>query len=154
MIDNCLGVTAILLGITGVGFLSTIVATPAVIGIEAVSSVMGFLPVVGKQGINRLSLKISLEFETFIRNKEDIRKSSKMSFEKIVDIETVANEFLCRNKIGFPTFEFKFKTTFKTVFKIMFKTMFKIMFKPVFESVFKTLIKAVLKTVFKTVFEK
>ena len=46
MIDNCLGVTAIGLGITGVGFLSTIVAAPAVIGMEAVSIVIGLLRVV------------------------------------------------------------------------------------------------------------
>ena len=36
VIDNCLGVAAIGLGITGVGLLSTIVAAPAVIGMEAV----------------------------------------------------------------------------------------------------------------------
>ena len=47
VIDNCLGVTAIELGITGVDLLSTIVAVPAVIGIEAVSIVMRLLRVVG-----------------------------------------------------------------------------------------------------------
>ena len=36
VVDNCLGVTTIGLGITGVDLLSTIVAAPAVIGIEAV----------------------------------------------------------------------------------------------------------------------
>ena len=36
VIDNCLGVTAIGLDITGVGLLSTIVAAPALIGIEIV----------------------------------------------------------------------------------------------------------------------
>ena len=36
MIDNCLAVTAIGLGITGVGRLSTIVAATAVIGMKAV----------------------------------------------------------------------------------------------------------------------
>ena len=36
VIDNCLGVAAIGLGITGVGLLSTIVAAPAVIGMGAV----------------------------------------------------------------------------------------------------------------------
>ena len=41
VIDNRLGVTAIGLVITGV--LSTIVAVPAVFGIEAVSNVMGLL---------------------------------------------------------------------------------------------------------------
>ena len=49
--DNCLAVTAILLGITGVGVLSTIVATSAVIGMEAVSIGMGLLWVVGDQAI-------------------------------------------------------------------------------------------------------
>ena len=47
VIDNCLAVTAIGLGITGVSLLSTIVAAPAVIGMEAVSIVMGLLRVVG-----------------------------------------------------------------------------------------------------------
>ena len=46
VIDNCLGVTAIGLGITGVSLLSTIVAAPAVIGMEAVSIVIGLLRVV------------------------------------------------------------------------------------------------------------
>ena len=53
MIDNCLGVTAIRLGITGVGLLSTIV-----IGMEAVSIVMGLLRVIGNQAIKKMSLKI------------------------------------------------------------------------------------------------
>ena len=58
MIDNCLGVTAIGLGITGVSDLSTIVAAPAVIGMEAVSIVMGLLRVVGNRAIKRMSLKM------------------------------------------------------------------------------------------------
>ena len=49
VIDTCLGVTAIGLGITGVFILSTIVATPAVIGKEAVSIAMGLLPGVGNR---------------------------------------------------------------------------------------------------------
>ena len=57
MID-CLDVTAIGLGITGVGRLSTIVAAPAVIGMEAVSIVMGLLRVVGNYAIKKMSLKI------------------------------------------------------------------------------------------------
>ena len=56
MIDNCLGVTAIGLGTTGVGLLSTIVA--AVIGIETVSIVMGLLRVVGNRAIKKMPLKI------------------------------------------------------------------------------------------------
>ena len=60
MIDNCLGVAAIGLGITGVGLLSTIVAVaaPAVIEMEAVSIVMGLLRVVRNQAIKKMSLKI------------------------------------------------------------------------------------------------
>ena len=59
VIDNCLGATAIALSITGVGLLSTIVAAPAVIGMAAVSIVMGLLRVVGNQAIKKLSLKIT-----------------------------------------------------------------------------------------------
>ena len=58
MIDNCLVVAAIGLGITGVGLLSTIVAAPAVIGMEAVSIYIGLLRVVGNQAIKKMSLKI------------------------------------------------------------------------------------------------
>ena len=58
MIDNCLGVTAIGLGITGVSLLSTIVTAPAVIGMEALSIVMGLLRVVRNRAIKQMSLKI------------------------------------------------------------------------------------------------
>ena len=58
VIDNCLGVPAIWLGITGVSLLSTIVAAKAVIGMEALSIVMGLLRVVGNQTIKKMSLKI------------------------------------------------------------------------------------------------
>ena len=56
MIDNCLGVTAIELGITEVCLLSTIVAAPAVM--EAVSIVMGLFRVVGNRAIKKMSLKL------------------------------------------------------------------------------------------------
>ena len=58
VIDNYLGVTAIWLDITGVSLLSTIVVAPAVIGMEAVSIVMGLLRVVGSGAIKKMSLKI------------------------------------------------------------------------------------------------
>ena len=58
MIDSCLRVTAIGLGITGVSLLSTIVAAPDVIGMDAVSIVMGLLRVVGYRTIKKMSLKI------------------------------------------------------------------------------------------------
>ena len=57
MIDNCLGVTAIGLDITGVGLLSTIVSAPDVIGMETVTIAMGLLPVVGNRAIKKMSLK-------------------------------------------------------------------------------------------------
>ena len=58
MIHNCLGVTAIGLGINGVGLLSTIVAAPTVIGMEAVTIVMRLLRVVGNRAVRKMSLKI------------------------------------------------------------------------------------------------
>ena len=58
MIDNCLGVPAIGLGITGVGLLSTIVAASAVRGMEAVTIVMGLLRVVRNRAIKKMSLNI------------------------------------------------------------------------------------------------
>ena len=119
VIDNCLGVTAIGLSITGVSLLSTIVAAPAVIGMEAVSIVVGLLRVLGNRAIKKISLKIEkhekiamlavstlntissliskalsdnsisdeeyllilLEFDTFIRMKEDFRIKSKTRLE-------------------------------------------------------------------------
>ena len=58
MIDHCLGVSAIGLGITVVGLLSTIVAAPAVIEMEALTIVFGLLRVVGSRAIKKMSLKI------------------------------------------------------------------------------------------------
>ena len=58
MIDRCLGVSAIGLGITGVGLLSTIIAAPAVIGMEELTIVFGLLRVVGSRAIKKMSLKI------------------------------------------------------------------------------------------------
>ena len=58
MIDNCIGVSAIGLSITGVSLLTTIVAAPAVIGMEALSIVMWLLQVVGNRAIKKMSLKI------------------------------------------------------------------------------------------------
>ena len=58
VIDNCLGVTAIGLVITGVDVLSTIVAAPAVIGMEAVLIAMGLLRGVGNRAIKKMSLKL------------------------------------------------------------------------------------------------
>ena len=91
-IDKCLGVTAIGLCITGVGLLSTIVAAPAIIVMEAVSIVWD----------EEYSL-ILFEFEMFTRMKEDHREKYQMSLEKNGNIETEANELLRGNKIDVPT---------------------------------------------------
>ena len=53
----CLDLAAIGLGITGVD-LSTIVAAPPVIGMEAVTIVMGLFRVVRNQAIKKMSLKV------------------------------------------------------------------------------------------------
>ena len=58
MIGSCLGVAAIGLDITGVSLLSTIVAATSVIGMEAVSIVMGLLRVIGNRVIKKISLKM------------------------------------------------------------------------------------------------
>ena len=63
MIDNCLGFTAIGLGITEVCLLSTIFVAPAVIGMEAVSIVMGLLRVVWNRAIKKMSLKLEKKHE-------------------------------------------------------------------------------------------
>ena len=57
VIDSYVGVTAIGLGLTSVSLLSTIVTAPAVIGMEAVSIVMGLLRVVGNPVIKKMSLE-------------------------------------------------------------------------------------------------
>ena len=54
VIDNCLGVAAIGLCVTGVGLLSTMVAAAAVIGMKAVSIVMGLLRVAGNHANKKL----------------------------------------------------------------------------------------------------
>ena len=58
VIDNYLGVIAIGLGITDVSLLTTIVAAPTIIGMEAVSIVMGLLRVLGNRAIKKMTLKI------------------------------------------------------------------------------------------------
>ena len=56
-IDMIVGATAIGLGITGVGFLATIVAAPVMIGIESLAIVVVITKVVGCQAKKKCSLK-------------------------------------------------------------------------------------------------
>ena len=177
MIENCLDVAAIGLGITGVSLLSTIVAAPAVIGMEAVSIVMGLLLVVGNRAIKKMSLKI-----------EKHKKIAMLAISTLNTISSLISEALSDNSISdeeyslilleFETFtrmkedfRIKSKTSLEknghieteasvffnrntsTMFKTVFKTMFKTVFKPMFKTVFKTMVKTVFKTAFKTVFK-
>ena len=169
VIDNCLGVTAIGLGITGVGLLSTIVAAPAVIGMEAVSILMGLLRVVRNQAIKKMSLKI-----------EKYEKMAMLAVSSLNTISSLISKALSDNSISgeeyslilleFETFtrmkeylRIKSQTSLEKklvieklklvsclidihqplelMFKIMFKTMFKIMFKIMFKTMFKIMFK-------------
>ena len=85
MIDNCLGVTVIGLDITGVGLLSTIVAASAVIGMEAVSIVMGLLRVAGYQAIKKMSLKIDKHEEIAMLAVSSINTISRLISKALSD---------------------------------------------------------------------
>ena len=89
MIDSCLGVTAIGLGITGVSLLSTIVAAPAVIGMEAVSIDMGLLRVVGNRAIKKISLKIE--------------KHEKIAMLAVSTLNTISSLILTLSVVSFQT---------------------------------------------------
>jgi hypothetical protein len=55
-VDNALAGLSLVVGAAGVGLLSTIVAAPVVIGMEAVTLVAGVLSIIGKQVSRKLSL--------------------------------------------------------------------------------------------------
>ena len=84
MIANYLDVTAIGLGKTGVGLLSTIIAAPAVIGIEAVSIVRGLLRVVGNQAIKKLYLKIAKHEKIAMLAVSELNAISRSHFKSII----------------------------------------------------------------------
>ena len=100
MIDNCLGVATIGLGITGVGLLSTIVAAPAVIGMEAVSIFMCLLRVVGNQAIKKMSLKID-EIQEILIAERDKRNELSTNYNRGVNIIGVIDNCLGVTVIGF-----------------------------------------------------
>ena len=88
VIDNCLGVTAIGLGKAEVSLLLTIVATPAVIGMEAVSIVMGLLRVVGNRAIKKM-LKI-----------EKLEKIAMLAVSMLNAISSLISKALSDNSIS------------------------------------------------------
>ena len=107
VIDNCLGVTAIGLRITGVGLLSTIVAAPAVIGMEAVSIVMGLIRVLGNHAIKKMSLKIEKH--------EKIAMLAVSSFNTISSLisKALSDDFIPDEEYSLILFEFETFTRMK-----------------------------------------
>ena len=104
MIDNCLGVTVIGLDITGVGLLSTIVSAPAVIGMEAVSIVMGLLRVVGNRTIKKMSLKIEKHEEIAILAVSTLNTISSLISKALAD-DTISDEEYSLILLEFETFK-------------------------------------------------
>ena len=94
VIDNCLGVTAIGLGITGVGLLSTIVAAPAVIGVGAISIVIGLLRVVGNREIKKLSLNIEKHEKIAMLAVSELNTISRFMWKALSDDSISDEEYL------------------------------------------------------------
>ena len=179
VIDNCVGVTAIGLRITGVSLLSTIFAAPAVIGMKAVSIVMGLLRVVGNRPIKKMSLKIEKheKIEMLAGSTLNIISSH---ISKALSDDSISDEEYALTLLEFDTFtqmkedlRINFKMSLEKTgnieteasaclieirqlhrLELMFKTMFKTMLKTVFKAVLKTMFKTVFNTAFETMFEK
>ena len=116
VIDHCLGVVAIGLGITGVGLLSIIVAAPAVIGMKAVSILMGLLRVVGNQAIKTMSLKIEKHGKIVMLDVATLNTISSLMSKALTD-DTISNEEYTLILLEFETF-----TQMKEDLKIKSKT--------------------------------
>ena len=103
LIDNCLGVAAIGLGITGVSLLSTIVAAPAVIRMEAVSIIMGLLWVVGNHANNKLSLKIEKHEKIAVLAVSSLNTISSL-ISKVLSDDSISDEEYSLILLKFETF--------------------------------------------------
>ena len=103
VIDTCLGVTAIGLGITGVSLLSTIVSVPAVIGMEAVSIVMELLRVVGNRATKMLSLKIEKHENIAMLSVSSLNTISSL-ISKALPNDTISDEDYSLLSLEFETF--------------------------------------------------
>ena len=115
VIDNCLGVTAIGLGITGVDLLLAIVAEPAVIGIEAVTIVRQLLWVVGNRAIKEI-LKIEKHEQVSMLAVSALNTiSSLMS-------KAISNEFISDEEYSLILLEFETFTRMKEDLRIKSKT--------------------------------
>ena len=103
MIDHCLGVSAIGLGITGVGVLSTIVAPPAVIEMEALTIVFGLLRVVGSRAIKKMSLKIEKHEKISMLAVSSLNTISSLMSKELTD-DTISDEDYTLILLEFETF--------------------------------------------------
>ena len=171
MIDNCLDVTAIGLGITGDGLLSTIVAAPAVIGMEAVSIVMGLFRVVGNHAIKKMSLKIEKHEKIVMLAVSSLNAISSLISNALSD-ESISDEEYSQILLEFEMFSRmkedrgeKSKTSLEklVIWKLKLMNCFveirlvfrlEFVYETVFETVFKTIFNALFKTILKAVFEK
>ena len=116
VIDNCLGVTTIGLGITGVDLVSTIVAAPAVIGMEAVSIAMGLLRVVGNRAIKKTSLKIEKHEKIPMLAVSELNSISSLISKPLSD-DSISDEEYSLISLEFETF-----TRMKEDLRIKYKT--------------------------------
>ena len=103
VIDRCLGVSAIGLGITGVVLLSTIVAAPAVIGMEALTILFGLLRVVGSRLIKKMSLKIEKHEKVAMLAVSSLNTISSLMSKALTD-DTISDEEYTLILLEFETF--------------------------------------------------
>ena len=103
MIDHWLGVSVIGLGINGVGPLSTIVAAPAVIGMEALTIVFGLLLVVSSRAIKKMSLKIEKHEKIAMLALSSLNTISSLMSKALTD-DTISDEEYSLILLEFETF--------------------------------------------------
>ena len=115
VIDNCLDITAIGLGITGVGLLSTIVAAPTLIGMKTVSIVRILFRVVGNQAIKKLSLKIE-KHEMIAMLADSTLNTISSLMSKALSDDTISDE-----EYSLILLEFEACTRMKEDFRVKFK---------------------------------
>ena len=87
------------LGITGVSLLSTIVAAPAVVGIETISNVMRFLRVVGNRAIIKDVVEIEKHEKIAMLTVSTLSSISSLISKALSDI-SISDEEYALNLIG------------------------------------------------------
>ena len=104
VIDYCLGVTAIGLGITGVCLLFTIVAAPVVIGMEAATIVMELLRVVGNRAFKKMLLKKVEQHEKIVMLAISALNTISSLISKALSADFIADEEYSLILLEFETF--------------------------------------------------